>query len=108
RGGLAIISIHTSYDIAAGGLNDLLAERLGVAGCAPLQVTSRQELVKLVVFVPQDHLDRVRTAMLPHGENLGAYRECSFSAAGEGTFTPMEGATPFIGAVGTLERVPEQ
>jgi len=108
RGGLAIISIHTSYDIAAGGLNDLLAERLGVKGCTPLQVTSRQELVKLVVFVPQEQFEQVRAAMLPHGENLGAYRDCSFAAAGEGTFTPMEGATPFIGAVGAPDRVPEQ
>lgn len=108
RGGLAVISIHTNYDIAEGGLNDLLAERIGLSGCKPLQVTASRELVKLVVFVPEEHLERVRLALLPLAEILGAYRDCSFAAAGEGTFTPLEGANPFIGSVGELERVREQ
>ena len=30
-----------------------------------------------------------------------------FRLAGEGTFTPLDGATPFIGTVGTLEKVRE-
>jgi hypothetical protein len=89
-------------------LNDLLAEHLGVGNCAPLQVTSRQELVKLVAFVPEGHLEDVRRALFPHAVDLGMYRDCSFAAAGEGTFTPQEGATPFIGAVGVQERVREE
>jgi dinuclear metal center YbgI/SA1388 family protein len=108
KGGLAIISIHTSYDIASGGLNDLLAARLGLSACVPLQTTAMQELVKLVVFVPEDHLERVRTALFPHTDNQGNYRDCSFAATGEGTFTPLEGATPFIGSTGLLERLREQ
>lgn len=108
RGGLSIISMHTSYDCAEGGLNDLLARRIGLSACSPLQVTSVRELVKLVVYVPCDHLEGVRQALLPHGEVLGAYSGCSFAAPGEGTFTPLEGARPFVGAVGSAERVPEQ
>jgi dinuclear metal center YbgI/SA1388 family protein len=108
RANLAVVSIHTSYDVAEGGLNDLLAERLGVFGCRPLQAGSGQDLCKLVVFVPGDHLDRVRTALFPLAEALGNYRDCSFSAPGEGTFTPLIGAAPFIGAVGSLEMVSEQ
>jgi dinuclear metal center YbgI/SA1388 family protein len=107
RGGLGIISMHTNYDIARGGLNDVLAERLGLEGSAPLQVTSTQELVKLVVFVPDGHLEQMRTALFPHVESLGAYRDCSFAAPGEGTFTPQEGAAPFIGTVGSRETVRE-
>jgi hypothetical protein len=79
RGGLSIVCMHTNYDIAGNGLNDLLAERLGITSCTPLQITGRQELVKLVVFVPEGHLDRLRTALLPHGESLGSYRDCSFA-----------------------------
>ena len=108
RGNLAVISIHTSYDTAEGGLNDLLAERLGVCACRPLQAAAGQDLCKLVVFVPADHLDRVRTALFPLAEALGNYRDCSFSASGEGTFTPLAGATPFIGSVGSLAKTPEQ
>jgi dinuclear metal center YbgI/SA1388 family protein len=107
RGGLAIVCMHTNYDIAGGGLNDVLSQRLGLTASVPLQITARQELAKLVVFVPEGHLDGLRAALLPHAERLGAYRDCSFSAAGEGTFTPLEGAAPFIGRVGELEKVPE-
>jgi len=60
-----------------------------------------------VVFVPEDHLEQLRSALLPHAESLGAYRDCSFAAPGEGTFTPLEGATPHIGSVGTREKVRE-
>ena len=107
RAGLAVASMHTNYDCAEEGLNDQLAERIGLSGCVPLQVTSRRELAKLVVYVPGEHLERVRSALLPHGEVLGAYGGCSFSAPGEGTFTPLEGASPFIGSVGAQERVAE-
>jgi dinuclear metal center YbgI/SA1388 family protein len=107
RAGLAIVSMHTNYDIAEGGLNDVLAEQLELANCTVLQVTSGQELVKLVVFVPEDYLEQVRGALFPHVESLGVYRDCSFAAPGEGTFTPQEGATPTIGTVGTFEQVRE-
>ena len=107
RGGLSIVCMHTNYDIASNGLNDILSERLGLTSCTPLQVTNRQELVKLVVFVPEGHLDQLRTALLPHGVSLGAYRDCSFAASGEGTFTPQEGSAPFVGTVGIRETVRE-
>jgi dinuclear metal center YbgI/SA1388 family protein len=107
RGGLAVVSMHTNYDCAEGGLNDLLAERIGLSNCVPLQVTSVRELAKLVVYVPEEHLEQVRSTLLPHAEVLGAYTGCSFSVPGVGTFTPLDGARPFIGTVGAQERVAE-
>jgi dinuclear metal center YbgI/SA1388 family protein len=107
RGGLGITSMHTNYDISEGGLNDLLAQRLGLAACAPIHVTAAQELAKLVVFVPEEYLERMRAALFPHAESPGTYRDCSFSASGEGTFTPLNGATPFIGTIGAQEKVRE-
>jgi dinuclear metal center YbgI/SA1388 family protein len=108
RGGLSIFSLHTNYDIANGGLNDLLARKIGLSSCVPLKVTTTCELVKLVVFVPVDHLERVRSALFPLTALQGAYRDCSFAAGGVGTYTPTEGAEPFIGTVGVLARVPEE
>jgi len=61
----------------------------------------------MVVFVPEEHLHQVRSALLPHAESLGAYRDCSFAAPGEGTFTPLEGANPHIGRIGDFEKVRE-
>ena len=107
RGGLAVVSMHTNYDIAEGGLNDVLAEQLELSDCSVLHVTSGQELAKLVVFVPEDHLQQVRGALFPHAESVGAYCDCSFAAPGEGTFTPREGAKPYIGRVGMFEKVRE-
>lgn len=107
-GGLALLSMHTNYDIAADGLNDLLAARVGLQNIRPLKITGRDELVKFVVFVPTDHLEPVREALFDYAESLGSYRNCSFSAPGTGTFLPLAGAQPAIGSIGTLETVAEQ
>src|SRR5512140_810240 len=53
RNDLAIISLHTNLDIASGGVNDLLADLIGVTQCLPLKVIDREEMVKLAVFVPK-------------------------------------------------------
>jgi dinuclear metal center YbgI/SA1388 family protein len=108
KGGLSIVSLHTNYDIASGGLNDLLASKIGLSSCIPLRVTTVRELVKLVVFVPVDQLDQVRSALFPFSAPLGNYRGCSFAAGGVGTFTPLEGAEPFSGTVGELATVHEE
>lgn len=108
RAGLSIVSMHTNYDIASGGLNDLLAKKIGLTDCVPLQLTASQELIKLVVFVPADHIEHIKSALFPYAEALGNYCNCSFAAAGEGTFTPLEGAAPFSGAVGVPQKVSEQ
>lgn len=108
KGGVSVVSLHTNYDIAAGGLNDRLAVKLGLTCCVPLRVTTRRELVKLVVFVPVDHLDQVRSALFPVTAEQGNYRDCSFTAGGTGTFLPLSGAVPFVGAVGVQSKVPEE
>lgn len=108
KGGLSIVSLHTNYDIAGGGLNDLLAGKLGLSSCVPLKITTTCELVKLVVFVPVDHLEKVRSALFPYIAAQGAYRDCSFSAGGTGTFTPLDGAEPYTGTVGVLATVAEE
>lgn len=107
RGGLSIVSLHTNYDIAGGGLNDLLATRVGISNCVPLKVTTACELVKLAVFVPAEQLDQLRTALFPFTARQGNYRDCSFAADGTGTFTPLDGAAPFTGTVGELTQVHE-
>jgi len=108
KGGLSIICMHTNYDIATGGLNDLLAQKIGLSECRPLQITTNCELVKLVVFVPDSHLETVRNELFPHTQSQGNYRECSYAASGEGTFLPLDGANPFTGTVGNQQRVSEK
>lgn len=107
KGGLSIVSLHTNYDIANGGLNDLLASKLRLSNVIPLKITATCDLFKLVVFVPVDHVEPVRSALFDFALKQGNYRNCSFAADGVGTFTPLEGAEPFIGTVGELATVHE-
>jgi hypothetical protein len=63
---------------------------------------------KLVVFVPENALDRVRDALFAAGAGrIGDYERCSWYTAGTGTFLGGEGADPAIGEAGREERVPE-
>lgn len=97
---LSIISLHTNYDIAPGGVNDLLAERLGVEAAQPLRVTGGDEYLKMVLFVPHGFEEKLLDAFSPFMAPLGNYRDCSFQGDGVGRFTPVAGANPFVGTVG--------
>jgi len=65
--------------------------------------------VKLVVYVPESHVQIVRNVMGKAGAGLvGDYKYCSFSVKGVGRFIPLEGAHPAIGKIGKLEEVVEE
>lgn len=67
------------------------------------------DLVKLVVFVPEEKADSVREAMGKAGAGkIGNYSYCSFSSKGTGRFLPQKGTSPAIGSVGKLEQVNEE
>lgn len=104
---LAIISLHTNFDIAEGGVNDLLAERLGVLRCEPLKVTFVDELIKLTVYVPKGHEETVMEALFRFSGVIGNYSDCSFRTGGIGTFRPLQGAEPFLGEIGKREYAEE-
>jgi len=68
----------------------------------------RLQLRKLTVFVPESHLEAVRSAITAAGAGrVGRYADCTFTLHGEGAFRPLPGAHPFVGRPGKLERVDE-
>ena len=106
-GGCALFVAHTNADRAVGGVNDALAALFDLQGAVPLEPV-RREMDKLVVFVPVADAERVRLAVTGAGAGqLGAYDSGTWSTTGTGTFRPLPGATPAIGVVGALERLPE-
>ncbi len=106
---MACYSAHTNLDLAEGGVNDALAERLGLAVRGPLIAAPHAGLRRLVAFVPESHLDAVRDAVCTAGGGtIGAYTRCTFSAPGFGTFQPGAGAQPYAGEVGRLCEEPER
>ena len=108
RNNIAVYAAHTNLDSAPGGVNDLLAQKLGLVNCKPLTTVYQEKLYKLVVFVPETYADKVRTALSEAGAgHIGNYSHCTFQTKGIGTFLPAASASPFIGEAGKLEFVAE-
>jgi dinuclear metal center YbgI/SA1388 family protein len=108
RAGVAHFVAHTNADVATPGVSDALAERLGLTDLRPLERHDDQPLEKLVVFVPDDATSAVIDALAAAGAgHLGDYDRCAWTTGGTGTFRPLDGANPTIGAVGAVEEVPE-
>lgn len=104
----ALLAAHTNLDSAPRGLNHHVAELLGLRDLRPLLPSEAHPLLKLVVFVPVDAVETVRAAVCDAGAgHIGHYRDCTFGAAGIGTFRPLEGTHPYIGTKGELESVNE-
>ncbi|MEN8907188.1 MAG: Nif3-like dinuclear metal center hexameric protein [Clostridiales bacterium] len=103
-----IYSAHTNLDFSDDGLNSFLLKKIGVKKISNLLDYKTENLYKIVVFVPENSLDKVREAMAKCGAGfIGNYSHSSFYSQGTGTFLPMEGTDPYIGKKGVLERTDE-
>ena len=109
RAGSALFTAHTNADAANPGVSDALAEALGLTIESVLEpVFPGPALDKWVIFVPGPAADAVRSAVFAAGAGqIGDYSHCSWTVTGSGQFLPAVGATPAIGAVGSLQRLPE-
>jgi dinuclear metal center YbgI/SA1388 family protein len=107
-GGCGLFVAHTNADVASPGVSDALAARLGLVDLRPLSPLAADPLDKLVVFVPVADADRVLDAVAAEGAGaIGDYDRCAWRTTGEGTFRPLPGASPTIGAVGEVASVEE-
>lgn len=107
-GGCALYSAHTNADSARPGVNDALADVLGLTAGRPLAPTGDGTVDRWVVTVPDDDLDDLLNAVFAAGAGrMSGYTECSFSVQGTGRFRPGDGTDPTIGTIGEPERVSE-
>jgi dinuclear metal center YbgI/SA1388 family protein len=107
---ISVYSIHTALDAVKGGVNDGLAEIVGIKNPQPMGdfIDCKQQNYKLAIFVPEDSLQKVADAVFRAGAGwIGNYSHCSFNSAGLGTFYPLAGANPTIGKKGKFENVQE-
>jgi dinuclear metal center YbgI/SA1388 family protein len=109
RSGAALFTAHTNADAANPGVSDALAQVLGLTVDAVLDpAAGDQDTDKWVVLVPPEHAEAVRSALFDAGAGqVGAYSHCSWSVTGRGQFLPLDGASPAIGAVGSMEHLAE-
>lgn len=106
RADLAVYSLHTNFDVMRGGVSDVLAERLGLSDVRVL--VPHGDLRKIVVFVPEEHVDTVFDAMAAQGAGaIGGYRGCSYRSRGRGTFVSPPDAHPSVGRAGQVNDVEE-
>lgn len=104
---IGIYAIHTNLDHVVGGVNWMIAERLGLKNVRILAPKS-DTLLKLVSFVPEEATQKVLDALYEAGAGaIGNYDHCSFRVNGTGTFRPNDVAQPYIGSAQTDEAVTE-
>ncbi len=108
---IAVYSIHTAFDIVEGGVNDLLAEMIGINAGIPIGDFVDDPdgpKYKFVVFVPADSVNDVAEAIFDAGAGaVGNYTKCAWRTEGTGSFLPGGGANPAVGKKGRLEYVNE-
>ncbi|VAW48683.1 Bsu YqfO NIF3/CutA domain [hydrothermal vent metagenome] len=65
-------------------------------------------MYKISFFVPESHLESVKSAMFVVGAGrIGRYDCCAWQVKGLGQFRALEGSQPFLGEQNQLERVEE-
>ena len=111
---VAIYAAHTNLDNVRGGVNDKLAQKLGLINTRVL-APKPGTLARLIAYVPNRPEDeqagvaaRVLAALFAAGAGqIGKYHDCSFQVVGKGTFTPGPDARPVIGAPNQPESLPD-
>lgn len=111
RSDIAVYSVHTTLDVISGGVNDGLAEIVGIRRPKPIGdyvENPAEDIYKLVVFIPINAVKKVSDALFAAGAGtMGNYSNCSFKSEGTGTFLPLNNAEPAVGQRGKLQNVPE-
>jgi dinuclear metal center YbgI/SA1388 family protein len=104
---IAIYSIHTNFDNVIDGVNDMIAEKLGLIN-RKILLPKRNLLMKLFTFVPVEFAENVKQALFnAGGGNIGNYSECSFTGEGTGTFKAGNKTHPFTGEIGEMNQQKE-
>jgi len=113
---IAIYAAHTNLDNVQLGVNNKIAEKLGLIKCKVLAPKSNL-LRKLIVYVPlkddpdsyrDEHVEEVKQAIFTAGGGaIGNYDQCSFTVVGTGTFRGGDETDPSFGSKNKYEFQPE-
>ena len=94
---IAIYAIHTNLDSVQTGVNKKFADKIGIKNPKILR-PKPHTLKQLTTYVPKSHIDKVRDALFNAGlGKIGNYKDCAFVSSGEGSFTALDEANPYVG-----------
>lgn len=106
---IAVYTMHTNYDIAKGGINDIICDALNIKNTKVLHNAYQDEVCKVAVYVPDTHYECIRQVIVEQDlGQIGDYKGCTFTVQGEGTFVPLQGSNPYLGTQNQLEKVQER
>lgn len=85
---IAVFCAHTNLDSVTGGINDVLAEKIGMSVTGPLSSIPEEQQYKLVVFTPPANADRMMNALFANAsvKSFGNDNHCAFYNEGTGQF----------------------
>ena len=107
KNSISLYSAHTNLDFTKHGVSYQLAKRLTLKNIKFLKNLSENQL-KLSVFVPLTHIDKVAEAIHQSGAGvIGEYSNCSFRTSGTGTFKGSNASNPSIGKKNVVEFIEE-
>ncbi len=96
---IAVYAIHTNLDNMIDGVNNKIADALGLIN-RKILLPKQDQLMKLFTFVPVEFGEKIKSALFEAGGgNIGNYSECSFSVEGIGNFKAGKNTDPFIGEI---------
>ncbi len=97
---IAIYAIHTNLDNILDGVNNRIADQMGLINRRIL-VPKAGQLMKLYTFAPLSQAEKIRSTLFEAGAgNIGEYSETSFNTDGTGTFKGSGNTNPFVGVPG--------
>lgn len=106
--GITVYAAHTNLDSADGGMNDWLAEALGLQELSGMVPGYQEPLYTVTVHVQSVYADAVRLAMVGAGAGqMTHYEGASFEWSGNTWYTPLAGADPELGPEGERNHVEE-
>lgn len=105
---IAVYCAHTNLDVVKGGVNTILAEKLGLEISEFISNESGSNLVQVAVYVPKNNADQVAKAVIKAGAGeVENYTECFSKTDTISQFKSGEGSNPAIGKIGKVEIVEE-
>lgn len=108
RADMALMGAHTNWDVAPGGINDVLADLFHIQGRFSWGSGVEEDLLKLVVFVTTGEVEELYEALATAGAGtIGRYTGCGFVGDGEGRFHAGPDTHPTVGQPGETSQIEE-
>jgi dinuclear metal center YbgI/SA1388 family protein len=94
---IAIFAIHTNLDNVLEGVNNTIANKLGLIHPKVL-LPKAGILSKLYTYIPESAVESIKKHLFAAGAGqMGNYSECSFQVLGKGSFKGNEASNPSVG-----------